>query len=128
MRGYRCKYLFELFNVKKIQKQLFRQMSRATVNDCFPISDFYASSCRGIKLECSINNLQQFKGDLNPESTTFNLQQATISNDVVFSIITNKARFFMRLVCWQGILMKYHTFFFVENKERCCKMCCLLQS
>ena len=36
-----------------------------------------------------------------------------ISNFAVFffSKITNKAWYFMRIVCWQTILMKYHTLF-----------------
>ena len=32
----------------------------------------------------------------------------------------------MRIVCWQTIL--YHTLFFLENWEKCLKICRLLQS
>ena len=38
--------------------------------------------------------------------------QATISKFAPFSKITNKAWYFMRIVCWQTILMKYHILFF----------------
>ena len=51
------------------------------------------------------------------------MQQTTISNFAAFSKITYKA-YFMRIVCWQTILMEYHTLFFFE---RCCKICNLLQ-
>ena len=45
-------------------------------------------------------------------SATYNLQQTTIVNFAAFSKITNKAWYFMRIVCWQQmILMKYHTLF-----------------
>ena len=43
--------------------------------------------------------------EVNPESATYNLQQTTISNFAAFSKITNKACYFMRIVCWQTILM-----------------------
>ena len=33
-----------------------------------------------------------------------------------------------RLVCWQTILMKYHTLFFSKFSGRCSKICSLLQS
>ena len=55
------------------------------------------------------------------------MQQTTFSNFAAFSKITNKAWYFMRIVCWQTILMKYHTKYFfskirkdVENFVVCC--------
>ena len=57
----------------------------------------------------------------------YNLQQTTISNFAANLKITNKACYFMRIVCWQTILVKYHTLFF-ENEEKCRKICRLLQS
>ena len=44
-------------------------------------------------------------------STTFNMQQTTALKFAIFSKITNMARYFMTIVCWQMILIKYHTFF-----------------
>ena len=49
------------------------------------------------------------------------------SNFTSFSKITNKAQYFMRIVCWQTILMKYCALFFFESIERCRKICCLPQ-
>ena len=60
---------------------------------------------------------------INPWSDTFNLQQMAISNVAAFSKITNKTWYFMRIVCWQAILMKYHTLFFSENWESLDKQC-----
>ena len=34
----------------------------------------------------------------------------------------------MRIVCWQTILMKYHTLFFSKNRIDVAKICRLLQS
>ena len=48
-------------------------------------------------------------------SATYNLQQTTISNCAALSKITNKAWYIMRIVCWQTILMKYHTLFFFRK-------------
>ena len=45
---------------------------------------------------------------INPSSATYNLQQTTISNFAAILKLSNKA-YFMRIVCWQTILMKYHT-------------------
>ena len=60
-----------------------------------------------------IKNLQRKTNImLNPLSATYNLKQTTISNFVAFSKITNKARCFMRMVCWQMILIKNHALFF----------------
>ena len=64
----------------------------------------------------------------NPESATYNLQQTAIAKFAVFlKTKTNKACYFMRIICWQTILMQYHTLFFVENLEWCRKICRLLQ-
>ena len=82
----------------------------------------------------NITSRQRIKGDItqvlwfNPKMATYNLQQTTISNFAAFSKITNKEWYLMRIVCWQKILMKYHTLFFFENWERCWKICRLLQS
>ena len=46
-----------------------------------------------------------------PLSATYNLQQTPNSNFTAFSKITNKGWYFMRIVCQQTILMKYHTLF-----------------
>ena len=54
------------------------------------------------------------------------LQQTTLSNFVFFSKLTNNAWYFLRIICWQMILTKYHTLFFF-NLERRCKICRLLQ-
>ena len=48
---------------------------------------------------------------------TTNLQQTTISNVAAFSKMTNKAGYFTRIVCWQTILMKYHTLFFSKIRK-----------
>ena len=55
------------------------------------------------------------------------MQQKTFWNFATFSKITNKAWYFMRIVCRQTILKKFHTLFF-WNLERSRKICCLLQS
>ena len=34
-----------------------------------------------------------------------------------FSNLTKQAWYFMRIVCWQTILMKYHTLFFSKNRK-----------
>ena len=59
-------------------------------------------------------------------SAAYILQQTTISNFVAFSKITNKAWYFMRIVCWQTILMKYHPLFFSNIKKDVAKfaVCC----
>ena len=44
------------------------------------------------------------QNDINPLSATYILQQTTKSNIAAFSKITNKACYFMRIVCWQTIL------------------------
>ena len=54
---------------------------------------------------------------LNPLSANYYLQQTTISNLAAISKITNKACYFMRIVCWQTILMKYHTLFLSKTRK-----------
>ena len=56
--------------------------------------------------------MTSFRIYINPLSATYNLQQMTILNFAAFSKITNKLWYFMRIVFWQTILMKYHTLFF----------------
>ena len=53
------------------------------------------------------------------------MQQTTISNFAAFSKVTNKA-YFMRIVCWQTILMKYHTLFLLRIRKDVAKfvVCC----
>ena len=58
---------------------------------------------------------------------TYNLQQTKISNLAAFSKITNKAWYFMRILCWQTFLMKYHTLFF-RKLGKMLQNCLLLQS
>ena len=48
-------------------------------------------------------------------SATYYLQQTTISNFAALSKITNKAWCFMRILCWQTILMKYHALFLQKS-------------
>ena len=64
---------------------------------------------------------------INPKSATYNLQQTTNSNFAgFFSKITNKAWYFTRIVCWQTILMKYHTLFLSKARKDVTKfvVCC----
>ena len=41
-------------------------------------------------------------------------------------LITNKAWYFMRIVCWQTVLMKYHTLFLSKTRKDVAKfvVCC----
>ena len=59
-------------------------------------------------------------------SATYNLQQTTISNFAAFSKITTKAWYFMRIVCLQTILMKYHSLFLSKIRKDVAKfvVCC----
>ena len=47
---------------------------------------------------------------------------------LLFKKITNTAWYFMRIVCWQTILMKYHTLFFSKIRKDVAKfvVCCSL--
>ena len=80
---------------------------------------FLLNNAIGTKISCAC----PYK--LNPLSATYNLQQTTISNFAAFSKITNKA-YFMRIVCWQTILMKYHTLFYWKIEKDVVKfvVCC----
>ena len=64
--------------------------------------------------------------DSNQKSATYTLQRTTISIFAAFSRITNKAWYFMRIICCQTTLIKYHTLFFSKNRKDFAKfvVCC----
>ena len=49
-----------------------------------------------------------------------------VSNFANVSKITNKVRYFMRIVCWQSILMKFHSLFILKISKDVTKfvVCC----
>ena len=61
------------------------------------------------------HNTHRFFKD--PEPWRENLLQMTISNFAPFPKIANKAWYFMRIVCWQTILMKYHALFLSKTRK-----------
>ena len=76
-----------------------------------------------VSSDLGLNCLQRISATFKERA---NLQQTTISNFAAFSKITNKAWYFMRIVCWQTILMIYHTLFFSEIRKDVAKfvVCC----
>ena len=59
-------------------------------------------------------------------STRENIRLIARAPFAAFSKIINKAWYFMRIACWQTILMKYHTLFFWKIRKDVAKfvVCC----
>ena len=93
------------------------------VGQIFPTASLHRDHSISYALVCE-------KEISHPRGRNFNqgrgLQQMTISNFAAVSKIANKVRYFMRIVCWQTILMKYHTLFFSKIRKDVAKfvVCC----